>query len=115
MFRTSVRNFTPKRYGIYNQPTSMRGSVVFGITLFIGSISLAAGILQFNRAEAKRIKHMEDYKPLDPDAVVPKSALDADINEQKLKHVVFGGDSYIQNELARQKEKEMERFAKKNN
>ena len=93
----------------------MNGWVVAGISFFIGSISLAAGVLQFNRAEAKRIKHLEDYKPLNPDDVVPKSALEAEIDETKLKHVVFGGDSYIQNELARQKEKEMERFAKKNN
>lgn len=59
----------------------MNGKVVAGITFFIGSISLAAGIAQFNRAEAKRIKHMEDYKPLDPDAVVPKDALNAEIDE----------------------------------
>ena len=81
MFRASVRHFNPRRYGVYNQPTSMNGKVVAGITFFIGSISLALGIAQFNRAEVKRIKHMEGYKPLNPDDVVPKDALDAEIDE----------------------------------
>mmetsp|Transcript_20390 Transcript_20390/g.38188 ORF Transcript_20390/g.38188 Transcript_20390/m.38188 type:complete len:124 (-) Transcript_20390:2227-2598(-) len=87
----------PHRYPFHTSPKS-HGS---GIVTVVCSVSVVTYLAYsaFKRGERKRNQMTKDYKPLQPDSLIPSKIVSVD--EDRLRRAILEGDSYVTEHLDR--------------
>lgn len=85
----------PHRYPFHASPKSHAA----GNITVIASISLVTYLAYkaYRRGEDRRIQITNDFKPLDPNLLIPSSIVP--VNEERLRRAILEGDKYVSEHL----------------